>query len=121
MIEAEITKPAKHGFVLDLVEGARRIQVRIFEFEEQALPPPADGRCEMPVTITETEAITRLRQAMEVLRESVISSKFQGASFKTEAAAEVPVVAEYDQPAQARRHEDAWQRLEAKLNEGGAA
>ncbi len=76
MIEAEITKPAKHGFVLDLVEGARRIQVRIFEFEEQALPPlMSDGRCEMPVTIMLNGSsvdnwVTAMRQIKDLLQDA---------------------------------------------------
>lgn len=30
-------------------------------------------------------------------------------------AGEIPVIAEYDQPAQAKRHEAAWARIETKL------
>ena len=68
-IESEIIKPAKHGFVIDLTEGERRVQVRVFEFERTEISP--GGMCEMPVTLHAGEAQRRLRQAGEALRESV--------------------------------------------------
>lgn len=70
VLPAEIVKPAKHGFVIDLTDGDRRVQVRVFEFEQQQLTP--EVRCEMPVTIDEGHAIARLRQAMEALREQAL-------------------------------------------------
>lgn len=82
ILPSDITKPCKHGFIIDLTDGERRVQVRVFEFETQQVTP--EVRCEMPVSIDERQAIARLRQAMEVLRESVISFKFQVSSFKWE-------------------------------------
>lgn len=71
ILRGELTKPAKHGFVLDLMDGERRVQVRVFEFENQQMPGlPAGTMCEMPVSIDEPHAITRLRQAMEFMREA---------------------------------------------------
>lgn len=78
LLPAEVTKPAKHGFVLDLQDGERRVQVRVFEFERQSLTP--EVTCEMPVTIDEGHAIARLRQAMEVLREWTMNQRAGGAS-----------------------------------------
>lgn len=70
ILNGELTKPAKHGFVLDLQDGERRVQVRVFEFENQQMPGLAEGTmCEMPVSIDEAQAIARLRQAMEFMRE----------------------------------------------------
>jgi hypothetical protein len=70
ILPSDITKPCKHGFIIDLTDGERRVQVRVFEFETQQIAP--EVRCEMPVSIDEGQAIARLRQAMECLRESVI-------------------------------------------------
>lgn len=71
ILTGELTKPAKHGFVLDLMDGERRVQVRVFEFENQQMPGLAEGvMCEMPVSIDEAQAIMRLRQAMEFMREA---------------------------------------------------
>lgn len=64
-LPAEIVKPAKHGFVIDLQDGDRRTQVRVFEFERQEFLP---GQfCEMPVTLSEREAVERMREAMRAL------------------------------------------------------
>lgn len=72
ILTGELTKPAKHGFVLDLIDGERRVQVRVFEFENQQMPGLPEGTmCEMPVSIDEAQAIMRLRQAMEFMREQV--------------------------------------------------
>lgn len=72
ILSSELMKPAKHGFVLDLIDGERRVQVRVFEFENQQMPGlPTGTMCEMPVSIDEVQAITRLRQAMEFMREQV--------------------------------------------------
>lgn len=70
VLPSEIVKPSKHGFVIDMQDGERRVHVRVFEFEQQQLTP--EVRCEMPVTIDEGHAIARLRQAMECLRESIL-------------------------------------------------
>lgn len=71
ILPGELTKPAKHGFVLDLIDGERRVQVRVFEFENRQMAGLAEGvMCEMPVSIDEAQAITRLRQAMEFMREA---------------------------------------------------
>lgn len=73
ILPGEITKPAKHGFVLDMQDGERRVHVRIFEFETQQMAGCADRvTCEMPVSIDEGHAIARLRQAMEMMREEVL-------------------------------------------------
>lgn len=70
ILKGELMKPAKHGFVLDLIDGERRVQVRVFEFENQQMPGLAEGTmCEMPVSIDEAQAIARMRQAMEFMRE----------------------------------------------------
>lgn len=72
ILTGELTQPANHGFVLDLMDGERRVQVRVFEFENQQMPGlPAGTMCEMPVSIDEAHAIARLRQAMEFMREQV--------------------------------------------------
>jgi len=76
ILPGEITKPAKHGFVIDMQDGERRVHVRIFEFENQQLPGCAEGvTCEMPVSIDEGHAIARLRQAMELMREEVLAAR----------------------------------------------
>jgi hypothetical protein len=67
---ATILQPAKHGFVVDVEVGTRRTQVRVFEFE---VLPYRDGMCEMPKALTIPEAIARLREAMEALRESAFT------------------------------------------------
>jgi hypothetical protein len=73
ILPGEITKPAKHGFVIDMQDGERRVHVRIFEFENQQMPGLDEGiKCEMPVSIDEGHAIARLRQAMEMMREEVL-------------------------------------------------
>lgn len=77
MTNFEITKPAKHGFVIDLHDGERRVQVRVFEFEPQQVPG-MEGRCEMPVTIDEGHALVRLRQGMEAMRERMMDDKVTG-------------------------------------------
>lgn len=64
-LAVEIVKPAKHGFVIDLQDGDRRTQVRVFEFERQEFMP--GDFCEMPVTLSSREAEARLRAAMESL------------------------------------------------------
>lgn len=64
----EILQPAKHGYVVDIQDGTRRTQVRVFEFEEQ---PFQGGMVEMPVVLTVPVAIQRFREAMEALRESI--------------------------------------------------
>lgn len=69
ILKGELMKPAKHGFVLDLIDGERRVQVRVFEFENQQMPGAEGTMCEMPVSIDEAHAIARLRQAMEFMRE----------------------------------------------------
>lgn len=70
-VTATILQPARHGFVIDLKHGARRCQVRVFEFEEQMVPG-TDATCEMPVRLNEAEAQSRLRQAQELLRERIV-------------------------------------------------
>jgi hypothetical protein len=70
ILSGEITKPCKHGFVIDMQDGERRVHVRVFEFENQQMPGLDEGiKCEMPVSIDEGHAISRLRQAMERMRE----------------------------------------------------
>lgn len=79
ILRGEVTKPCKHGFVLDMQDGERRVHVRIFEFENQQMPGCVKGvTCEMPVSIDEGHAIARLRQAMELMRESVLSASEMG-------------------------------------------
>lgn len=70
LIPGTVMKPAKHGFVMDLQDGARRAHVRVFEFEVQEFTP--GNAAEMPVSIDEPQAITRLRQAMELMREGMV-------------------------------------------------
>ena len=78
ILTGELTKPSKHGFVLDLQDGERRVQVRGFEFENQQMPGLDEGiMCEMPVSIDEAQAIARLRQAMEFIRESAFGRATQ--------------------------------------------
>lgn len=72
LAQGAILQPAKHGFVIDMEEGARRTQVRVFEFTEQ---PFQGGVCEMPEPLTVPQGIARLREAMEVLRESVMTKE----------------------------------------------
>jgi hypothetical protein len=72
---ATILQPAKHGFVVDVGVGTRRTQVRVFEFE---VLPFRDGVCEMPKALTIPEAIARLREAMEALRESAFAEALAG-------------------------------------------
>lgn len=67
-VTSEIVQPAKHGWVVDLQQGAARFHVRVFAFEEQEYQ---QTRMEMPVTLDKPAAITALRQAMESLRESM--------------------------------------------------
>lgn len=75
ILPGELTRPAKHGFVLDLMDGERRVHVRVFEFENQQMPGLAAGvMCEMPVSIDEGHAIARLRQAMEFMREAAFGA-----------------------------------------------
>lgn len=76
LIPGMVMKPAKHGFILDLQDGARRAHVRVFEFEVQEFTP--GNLAEMPVSIDEPQAITRLRQAMEVMREGMVKGKDDG-------------------------------------------
>lgn len=66
-----VLQPAKHGFVVDLAVGTRRTQVRVFEFEEEAFQ---GGVCEMPKALAIPEAIARLREAMEALRECAFAA-----------------------------------------------
>jgi hypothetical protein len=73
--EVMILQPAKHGFVVDVEVGTRRTQVRVFEFE---VLPYRDGMCEMPKALTIPEAIARLREAMEALRESAFTEALAG-------------------------------------------
>lgn len=75
VLKADILKPAKHGYVLDLHDGERRVQVRVFEFENQQVAE--NVVCEMPVTIDEGQALARLRQAMECLREWMHQGRVQ--------------------------------------------
>lgn len=67
-VTSEIVQPAKHGWVVDLQQGAARFHVRVFAVEEQDYQ---QTRMEMPVTLDKPAAITALRQAMESLRESM--------------------------------------------------
>lgn len=69
--KSTILQPTKHGFVIDLEDGARRTQVRVFEFEVQ---PFQGGVCEMPVPLSVPQAITRLRETMEAMRESLMTN-----------------------------------------------
>jgi hypothetical protein len=68
LMKSTVLQPAKHGFVVDVEQGTRRTQVRVFEFEEQ---PFQTGVCEMPVPLSVPVAIQRLREVMEALRESI--------------------------------------------------
>ena len=92
LLPAEIVKPAKHGFVIDMLDGERRVHVRVFEFEEQQVTPTV--RCEMPVTIDEAQAIARLRQAMECLRERVVQESGERRADNGEAQAGKPMLLE---------------------------
>lgn len=92
LLPAEIVKPAKHGFVIDMIDGDRRVHVRVFEFEEQQVTPTV--RCEMPVTIDEGQAIARLRQAMECLRERVWEQMESARADNGEAQAGKPMLLE---------------------------
>ncbi len=85
ILPGEITKPCKHGFVLDMQDGERRVHVRVFEFETQQMAGCAEGvTCEMPVSIDEGHAIARLRQAMELMREQVLAASRAGDTLKRE-------------------------------------
>lgn len=85
ILPGEITKPAKHGFVIDMQDGERRVHVRVFEFENQQMPGLDEGiKCEMPVSIDEGHAIARLRQAMELMREEVLAAARDGDTLKRE-------------------------------------
>jgi hypothetical protein len=70
-----VLQPAKHGFMVDVEVGTRRTQVRVFEFESL---PYRDGVCEMPKALTIPEAIARLREAMEAMRESAFAEAVAG-------------------------------------------
>jgi hypothetical protein len=107
MPRAEILKPAKHGFVIDLHDGPRRVQVRVFEFEQQQLAPGVD--CEMPVLIDEGHAIARLRQGMEAMRERRFAANDEARMTKDEGI--IPYVPEYDQKLCAERHARAWEGM----------
>ena len=134
MPRAEILKPAKHGFVVDLFDGPRRVQVRVFEFEQQQLAPGVE--CEMPVLIDEGHAIARLRQGMEAMRErsfaeSIGQSDSRAIRQSDKDEGIIPYVPEYDQKLCAERHARAWEGMglsvgsldneKAGQGEGGAA
>jgi hypothetical protein len=111
MPRAEILKPAKHGFVVDLFDGPRRVQVRVFEFEQQQLAPGVE--CEMPVLIDEGHAIARLRQGMEAMRErsfaeSIGQSDSRAIRQSDKDEGIIPYVPEYDQKLCAERQQRAW-------------
>ncbi|WP_395739323.1 hypothetical protein [Prosthecobacter sp.] len=54
-------QPARHGWVMDLQVGARRVHVRVFEFEEG---PFQGGTVEMPVALDLEAARRRLSMVL---------------------------------------------------------
>jgi hypothetical protein len=127
MPRAEILKPAKHGFVIDLHDGLRRVHMRVFEFEQQTVAPGVE--CDMPVLIDEGHVIARLRQGMEAMRERRFTANDEGRMMKDEGC--IPYVPEYEQKLCAERQQRAWERMglsvgsldneKAGQGEGGAA
>lgn len=75
-VEGVMMQPARHGFVIDLQDGERRVHVRVFEFERQEFLP--GNWCEMPVGMDVPLLMVRLRECMEFVREEMRAKAVNG-------------------------------------------